>query len=141
MNGKIVALATVGLMLAGQAVAAEAQISSINGSVVASQNGQFSPASESMALSTGDRLIAREGSAQVSFADGCVVTLKANSMLTVDAASPCASGAGLISATDGDVAQIGNSGFTTALLAFAGLSVLLLVVGDSENDDVLPVSP
>ena len=47
MNFKIVALAAVGIMLAAQASAAAAsaaQVSSVSGSVLASKDGKFSPA-------------------------------------------------------------------------------------------------
>lgn len=139
MNGKFVALAAVGMMLAGQAMAADAQITSVNGSVVASQNGKFSPAAASTAVRQGDRIVARDGTAQVRFADGCVVTLKPQAMLTVGEASPCASGSGLISATQGDSAQFGRSesGFVPAAITFTILAALLLLIGNSQNDDTI----
>lgn len=139
MNGKIVALAAVGAMLAGQAAASEATISSLSGSVVASQNGSFSPAAVSTSLHTGDRLIARDGTAEVKFADGCVVTLKSQAMLTLGETSPCVSGSGLVNATESDAAQFGQGrgGFAPAFLTFLGLAAILLIVGDSQNDDTI----
>ena len=95
MNFKIVALAAVGIMLAAQASAAAAsaaQVSSVSGSVLASKDGKFSPATSSTTLQAGDRLVARDGTAQVKFSDGCVVSVKPQAMLTVGASSPCATG-------------------------------------------------
>lgn len=139
MNGKFVAVAAVGMMLAGQAFAADAQLSNINGSVVASQNGQFAPASASTMLTTGDRVLARDGTAEVRFSDGCVVSLESQAMLTIGELSPCASGNGLVSASDGAVAQFGedDDGFVPAVLTFGGLTALLLIIGDSSNDDTV----
>lgn len=142
MNGKIVAIAAVGIMLAGQAIAGDARITSVSGSVVASQGGQFAPATASTVISQGDRIVSRGGAAEVRFADGCVVKLKAQTMLTVGASSPCASGSGLISATEGNGAQFGSGnddddddGFVPAALTFAALVTLLILV--SEDDDTV----
>ncbi len=140
MNGKIVALAAVGIMLAGQAsaaAAATAQISSVSGSVVASSNGRFSPATTSTTLTAGDRVVARDGAAQVKFSDGCVISLKPQAMLTVGQSSPCATGAGLVSASDSNAAQFGDdtTGFKKASVTFAVLAALLLIEANSRNND------
>lgn len=141
MNGKIVAIAAVGIMLAGQAIAADARITSVSGSVVASQGGQFAPATASTVVSQGDRIVSRDGTAEVRFSDGCVVKLKSQAMLTVGASSPCATGSGLISATEGNGAQFGSgnndddNGFVPAALTFAALVALLLLV--NEDDDTV----
>jgi hypothetical protein len=123
-------------MIAGQAIAADARISSVSGSVLANQNGAMAPASADTSLSTGDRLIARDGSAEVTFADGCVVTLKTNSMLSVGASSPCASGEGLISASEGDVAQ--TNPVWPSVLTFLAVAAVLVIAADDDDD---PVSP
>jgi hypothetical protein len=144
MNGKVAAFAAVGMMLAGQASAADAalaQIGAVNGSVVVSQNGKFVSASKVSSLKAGDRVIAKDGSAQLKFADGCVVSLKPQGMATISAQSPCASGAGLVSATQGDSSQLlGLTGFGAAVAAFGALALILIVVGDSGNDNTV-VSP
>ena len=143
MNGKIVALAAVGIMLAGQASAATAaaQISSVTGSVVASQNGRFAPATTSTVLTAGDRVVSRDGTASVKFADGCVISMKPQAMLTVGATSPCASGTGLVSASDSNSAQFGkdydDKGFKKAFVTFAVLATLLLLEADSRNKDTV----
>ena len=146
MNGKIAAFAAVGMLLAGQASAADAalaQMSAVKGSVVVSQNGKMVQASDATALRAGDRVVARDGQASLKFADGCVVSLKPQAMLTVGASSPCAAGPGLVSATQGDNAQFfGLSGFGAALATFGILALILIVVGDSGNDNTTPpVSP
>jgi len=141
MNGKVAAIAAMGMLLAGQASAADfaqAQISSVKGSVVVSQNGKFVPAANVSTLKAGDRVVAKDGQAQLKYADGCVVSLKPQGMATIGAQSPCASGAGLVSATQGDSAEImGLSGFGAAAAVFAGLAAVLLIVGDSEDDNTV----
>jgi hypothetical protein len=146
MNGKVAAFAAVGMLLAGQASAADtalAQISAVKGSVVVTQNGKLVEAADATALRAGDRVVAREGQASIKYADGCVVSLKPQAMATIGAASPCASGAGLVTATQGDSAQfLGLSGFGAALATFSALALILIVVGDSGNDHTTqPVSP
>jgi hypothetical protein len=108
MIGKFAALAAVGAMIAGPALAADAsvaQLGAIKGSVLVSQNGKMVSAS-SASLKAGDRVVASaNGSASVKFADGCVVALKPASMITVAAKSPCASGSGLAAVTQANVQQ------------------------------------
>ena len=141
MNGKVAAFAAMGMLLAGQASAADAalaQINSVKGSVVVSQNGKFVPATNVSTLKAGDRVVAKNGQAQLKYADGCVVSLKPQGMATIGAQSPCASGAGLVSATQGDSAQMfGLTGFGAAAAVFAGLAAVLLIAGDSEDDNTV----
>lgn len=145
MNGKVAAIAAVGMLLAGQAHAADAaiaQMSAVKGSVVVSQNGKFVQASSATALKAGDRVVAKDGQASVKFADGCSITLKPQAMVTVGAASPCASGAGLVNAgassAQGD-GFLGLSGFGAAAAAFGVLALVVVAVGESGDDDT--VSP
>ena len=144
MNFKIVALAAVGIMFAAQASAAAAsaaQVSSVSGSVLASKDGKFSPATSSTTLQAGDRLVARDGTAQVKFSDGCVVSVKPQAMLTVGASSPCATGSGLISATNSNSAQFGDDpdGFKKATVTFFILAALLWLAADArDNEAVTP---
>ncbi len=145
MNGKVAAFAAVGMLLAGQASAADAalaQISAVKGSVVVSQDGKFVQAADAKALRAGDRIVAKDGQASIKYADGCVVTLKPQAMATIGGASPCASGAGLVNATQGDSAQfLGLSGFGAAVVTFGALALLLIAVGESDNDNSFPTSP
>ena len=92
-------------------------------------------------LKAGDRVVAKNGQAEVRYADGCAVSLTANGMLTVGAASPCATGAGLVSAAQGSTGQMDmlSSGAVQAVGAF--LLATVLVVGVAEADDEDIVSP
>ncbi len=109
MIGKFAAIAAVGAMIAGPALAADAsvaQLGAVKGSVMVSQNGKMVSASAA-SLKAGDRIVTQaNGSATVKFADGCVVNLKAASMVTVGAKSPCASGAGLVTAAQAQPAAL-----------------------------------
>ena len=137
MIGKVAAFAAVGMLLAGQAAAADAalaQMSAVQGSVVVSQNGKMVSASNATALRAGDRVVAKDGQASLKFADGCQVTLKPQAMLTVGAASPCASGAGLVNAGDSSAQGfLGMSGMGAAVASFAVLTLVLVAAGDDEN--------
>ncbi|MEI7932220.1 MAG: hypothetical protein WCI21_04095 [Alphaproteobacteria bacterium] len=142
MNGKIVTFAVVGILIAGQAAAATAntaQVSNVSGSVLASKNGSFSNATNTTTLSSGDRLVARDGTAQVRFSDGCVVTVKPQAMLTVGSSSPCATGAGLITSSNSTTAVFGDDpdGFKKATVTWIVLAGLLWLWGDSRNKDVV----
>jgi hypothetical protein len=67
------------------------------------------------------------------YSDGCLVTVKAGSMATIGATSPCASGAGLVTATTAQPAQISKtlSHLTLGnILAGAGTVVLVGAVID-----------
>jgi hypothetical protein len=110
MIGKYAAVAAIGaLCIAGQASAKDAalaQLSAVKGSVMINAGGKLAPATAG-ALRAGDRVVATNGSARIAYADGCVVSLSANGMTTVGAASPCATGqSGLVSAAQGSTAQM-----------------------------------
>lgn len=142
MKRKIAAFATVAALLAGHAQAADtalAQVSSVKGPVLVSQGGKFTPATASAKLGVGDRIVARDGQASVAFADGCQVTLKPQAMLTVSAASPCASGPGLVTANQGASAQMSP----TALffVTFLGAAAFVWLIAEESDDDVESVSP
>ncbi len=88
-----VAVATaIGLLLGGQAMAAEARLGAVSGSVMVSQNGRFMAATRGAVLQTGDRVMATNGSASLTYSDGCNVAVATRSMATVAAVSPCAGG-------------------------------------------------
>lgn len=145
MIGKYAALVAVGaLCLAGQASAKDAgtaQLSAIKGSVTVSQGGKLVPAAAG-ALRAGDRVIAANGSARVSYADGCVVSLPANGMATIAAASPCATGAGLVSASQGSSAQMFSGVNLDAGWIIGGLWALgVIVLVEGEDDLKVGVSP
>jgi hypothetical protein len=132
------------LSFAGHAVAADAAatLGGIDGAVSVAHDGQLSSASAG-ALAQGDRVIVADGAARVTFADGCVVDMSAQSMVTVGAASPCATGEGLIRATDGETAQTWSD-MNAIELTGAVLTIGLLTYGVIEildDDDDGPVSP
>jgi hypothetical protein len=113
MSGKsAVAVLVTGLMFASAAQAGQvvqAQISTVSGAVVAVQAKGAVPAKVGANLVLGDRVVAKTGQANLRYADGCLVTVKAGSMATIGATSPCANGAGLISATTAQPAQVGKA--------------------------------
>ena len=94
MFRRIATIALVGLLASGQAaLAGEAgRMGAISGSVMLNQNGRMVPATAGSVLQSGDRVIAANGSARISYADGCNVAVTARSMVTIAATSPCAGG-------------------------------------------------
>jgi hypothetical protein len=135
MIGKFAAVAAVGAMIAGPALAGEAsvaQLGAIKGSVMMSQGGKMVAASTA-SLKAGDRVVASaNGSASVKFADGCVVSVKPASMITVGAKSPCASGAGLVSATAAQPQQVSDAAWAVGAFVIGG--AILVAVGANDND-------
>ena len=88
-----VAVATaISLLLSGQAMAAEARLGAVSGSVMVNQGGRFVAATRGTVLQTGDRVMATSGSASLTYSDGCNVAVATRSMATVAAVSPCAGG-------------------------------------------------
>lgn len=120
-----------------------AQVSAVKGDVRLASGGALKAAATGAALKDGDRVVARTGSARIAYADGCVVTAPAGTMLTVGAASPCASGQGLV--TSGDAAALSIPALskwdTGAYFATAGVVVLgaSLIAGITHKDT--PESP
>jgi hypothetical protein len=137
MLGKVFGFAAAAALVCGPALAADAniaQLGAVSGSVMVSAAGKTAPAT-SAALKVGDRVIASaNGKASVKFADGCVVTLQPASMITVGAKSPCAAGAGLVSAQSAQPMQ--GEGFSGEALAIGGFVVVggvLVAVGVNDN--------
>ena len=137
MIGKYAAVVAIGaLCIAGQASAkdaAMAQLSAVKGSVMVNQGGKMAAATAG-ALRAGDRVVVADGSARLAYADGCVVSLQANGMATIAAASPCATGAGLVSASQGAAAQ-SDMGMTGLELVGSIAAVGLLAVGIANTAD------
>lgn len=94
MIRKVVVAAAVGLLFSSQmAMAAESvRLGGVQGSVLVNQNGRFVPVTSATVLRAGDRVMAMDGSATVSYGAGCNVAITARSMATVSAANPCAGG-------------------------------------------------
>jgi DUF971 family protein len=140
MFGKVAALAAAGVMLAGQAAAADAaiaQVSAVKGNAVVSQNGRIAALNGATSLKAGDRVVAKDGQVSLAYADGCKITLKANSMATIGAASPCASQQGLVNAGSDSSQLFGLTWFGTALVV-VGVAGALYVAFDDDDDSVSP---
>jgi hypothetical protein len=140
MLRNVLALTATAALVCSPALAADAniaQLGAVSGAVMVSTAGKTAPATAG-ALKAGDRVIASaSGKASVKFADGCVVSLKPASMITVSAKSPCASGAGLVSAQSAQPMQEGAFGLSGEALAIGGFVVVggaLVAVGANEND-------
>src|SRR5580692_2273338 len=109
MSAKLFCLAAAAALVCSPAFAADgpvATLGAVKGSVLVSQGGKMVQAGAA-SLKTGDRVVASaNGSAVVKFADGCTVSVKPASMITVATKSPCASGAGLVNATQAQPQEI-----------------------------------
>ncbi|WGM41127.1 hypothetical protein [Caulobacter sp. NIBR1757] len=94
MIRKLIVAASVGLLLTGQvAMAAEgARLGGVQGSVLVNQNGRFVPVTSSTVLKAGDRVMAMDGSATVTYGSGCSVAVSARSMAIVGDSATCAGG-------------------------------------------------
>ncbi len=148
MIRRYVVAAAIGLMLSGQAaMAAEnVRLSAVSGSVMVNQNGRFAPAAKGSALRAGDRIVATDGAASLTYADGCNVAVSARSMATVAAVSPCANGSsGLIKASTVTRQDGGGSdgyGDNTDLWLWLGFGVVTVVAtAVALDDDADPSSP
>lgn len=111
MIRKILPVALAGLMAASSVQAAEAMKASLaqaSGEVVLLSAKGAASAHAGAGLAAGDRLVVKTGQASLQYADGCAVTLKAGSMATIGAKSPCAGGAGLVAVNPAEPAQLGQ---------------------------------
>ncbi|TXK65605.1 hypothetical protein [Alkalisalibacterium limincola] len=71
--------------------APQASLLGIEGTVLVNTGERFVNTRDDTQLAAGDRvLLMNEASAQLLFADGCDVSLQAESMITIGEASPCA---------------------------------------------------
>lgn len=141
MINKYAAAAAVGLLcLAGQASAKDAtvaQLSAVKGSVMVNQNGTYSNASN-VGVQSGARIVASaDSSAQISYADGCVVTVAPNAIATVGDKSPC-SAQGLVKSAQ--PMDFGDSGYLIPLI-IVGAIVIAGIIAVSDGSDDAPVSP
>lgn len=144
-----VAVATaIGLLLAGQAMAAEVRVGAVSGAVMVNQNGRFSPVARGAVLQAGDRVMATNGSASIVYSDGCNVAVSARSMATVSAVSPCAGGSSnLVKASTRDGNQDGGGALgygdgNSDLLLWGAFGLLTVgVLGGAVSDDGKPASP
>ena len=141
---KFAAATAMGLIcFAGQASAMDgslAQLGSVTGSVAVNQSGKVVAATNATTLRAGDKLVSTSGSgAQIKFADGCTVALKANSVATVGAQSPCSASAGLVKSANAN--EFGLNGFWGAGAIFAVGTILLVAYASSQDKNNDPLSP
>jgi hypothetical protein len=148
-----VAVATaIGLLLGGQAMAAEARLGAVSGSVMVNQGGRFVAATRGAVLQTGDRVMATNGSASLVYSDGCNVAVATRSMATVAAVSPCAGGSSLVKVDDdrgGAPGYGGGSGGGGGALGGGGDLLLwglfgiatAVAVGAAVGEDESPATP
>ena len=94
MIRNVIVAASVGLLLTSQvAMAAEgARLGGVQGSVLVNQNGRYVPVTSSTVLKAGDRVMAMDGSATVTYGSGCSVAVSARSMATIGDSATCAGG-------------------------------------------------
>jgi hypothetical protein len=98
--GVAAALAAV-TVVAGAAEPA-ALLQQPQGKVFVSQGSAMVPVREGMAVAAGSRVVSLEGSqVNVTYADGCVLALPANSMLVLGQTRKCAQDLAAIRAVDG----------------------------------------
>ena len=141
---KYAAAIAIGLTcFAGQASAtgtALAQVNAFKGSVAVDQGGRIVPVTSGTNLSAGDKIVSMDGSAaQIKFADGCVIDVKASSMATVGEQSPCAA-QGMTGSTS-PMSFSGFEGFWGAFAVFAVGAILIAIYASSVDDDHDPISP
>lgn len=116
MIRKVIVAASVGLLLTSQvAMAAEgARLGGVQGSVLVNQNGRYVPVTSSTVLKAGDRVMAMDGSATVTYGNGCSVAVSARSMATVGDSATCAGGSSnIVRAAFQDGEQEGYGGPTS----------------------------
>jgi hypothetical protein len=76
---------------AADAVQATTVLGNQQGTVLVNQGEEFITATQAQALNAGDRVMVMEGgSAEITFADGCVLPLASGSMAVVPETSTCA---------------------------------------------------
>lgn len=147
MMRRAAVVTAIGLLLAGQAMAAEVRVGAVTGSVMVNQNGKFAPAARGAVLQAGDRVMATNGSTNIIYSDGCNVSVAARSMATIAAVSPCAGGSSnivKISTQSDDRHDGGVYGYNGDYDMWVWLTfgiVTVGVVGNSVSGDETPSSP
>lgn len=132
---------------AEEAAPVSATITGQEGTVLVNQGEQFVTASDAQALIAGNRVMVMEGgSAEITFADGCVLPLASGSLLEVPAVSTCASKVASVQRIGPSYAQaVGDSNDddpSTAKVTFwVGAALIAIVAtagGDSDPDPFPP---
>ena len=135
-------------LLAGSAFAADAEavasatLSNQQGTVLVNQGEQFVTAADTQVLMAGYRVMIMEGgSADIVFADGCVLPLASGSMLEVPAISTCAGSVAQVQSIGPSYAKaVGDSGDEPSTLktTFWVGAALVAVVATAGGRSVSP---
>lgn len=144
MIRQIAVAASIALLgMSGQAMAAQTvKLGNVQGSVLVNQNGRYVPVKGPTTLRTGDRVMAMDGGASLTFADGCNISIAARSMATIGEGSPCGGSAGIVRvATQYDDVSDDDDSNADLLLWGAFGVITVLVVGAALADDEKPTSP
>ncbi|HYG26563.1 MAG TPA: hypothetical protein VD906_06635 [Caulobacteraceae bacterium] len=72
--------------------AQSAKLANVSGSVLVNQNGRFAPAKAATTLRAGDRVLAMNGAASLTYANGCKIDVAPRSMVTISDAACGAEG-------------------------------------------------
>jgi hypothetical protein len=148
MIRQVVVAASIALLgISGQAVAAQsAKLANVSGSVLVNQDGRFVPAKGSTALRAGDRVLAMNGGATLTYANGCKTTVVPHSMVTIN--DGACGGAEIVKAqyTEGQTGTYNGQqgtyhrdGDFWVFLAFGVLTAV--VVAEAFSNDNEPHSP
>ena len=118
-------LLSSGAFAAEAAQATAAVLGNHQGTVLVNQGEEFVTAAQAQVLIAGDRVMVMEGgTAEITFADGCVLLLASGSMVVVPATSTCA----------GSVAAVEQIGPTYAQAVGAPRDERCADGGESNND-------
>jgi hypothetical protein len=144
------AVAIAALSLSASALAATtATITRIDGEVMVNQGEQFVAANAGQVVMTGDRLLVPQGgSLSLTFEDGCVMDVKADTLVQIPDASTCAGSAPMTQqvtpsgtgAAGGSAAAAGED----SAFGWGYLGTVLAVVlfydpgGEGDNDTASP---
>lgn len=108
--------------LAQTAGAGAASLSGVQGEVLVDAGQGPKPVTGAANLGVGNTVIAQNGSAKLTYPDGCAVNIDPGASVTIGEKSPCAAQAGI---QTGQVAPaaVGAAGLSTAALVVGGVVV------------------
>ncbi|MGE3247183.1 MAG: hypothetical protein AB7F96_09705 [Beijerinckiaceae bacterium] len=153
-GSQVIAIAAILLSTLTQAHAGAAIVSH-EGVVMVNNGSGYRPASGSMSLVTGDRvLVTPKSKALLGYADGCMVPVNAGRLVTISRVSPCSVKAACTAQTAGACSSVLANGFGsgTGLVGGAlpavgtalGVGVITSTIissSQSGGDKTLAVSP
>lgn len=143
LTKRLVALLGASALVAASFTAEAATLDAIQGGVLVNRGAGYEVATGPTELKPGDLVIANpDGSAQVSYTDGCSVPVQAGTVVGVEAQSPCATQANNRPAPGPEAPA--SAGLNTSTLVIGGLVVAggvgaALALGGGGSDK--PASP